>query len=217
MALTKTYIRLSGTRDVTDDLVSVGGNDYEMTFEEKVYDSRGVDTTQENTTYTATYSQSGSTLTITTTTTPSSTYPVVISFYFFLTDKEAAYEPLSITSGDVVEWRPLLTTTPRITQSIGDILEGELSVSSSAITFINDKTWLYLIDEKSSFYNQPMKIWTDYGNGSIEEVFTGKSTDFSVSPNIFSFTVKKQYRCPQWHLYPWRFKRGTIRSGRHPR
>ena len=193
MAGTKTYIRIAGKRDVTTDLVSVGGNDYEMEFPELVFNAEQVTTTAENTTTTRSFSQSGTTLTVTTTSAPSATLPIIISFYIFITDKIVSYEKTDIATGDVVEWQPWLSSSPKITQSIGDILEGKLIVSASGVSFINNKSLNYLMDESTSFFNQPLKIWADYGNGSIEDVFTGRTTNFVVGASQYQVKFKNDF------------------------
>jgi hypothetical protein len=189
MTLTRTYARLSATRNVTSELVLDSGLDYTMPFEWVVYkvEQRSVGATWINTSFT----QSSGTLSATFTFAPDSTHPVVIYFYIFMTDKFTAYEKDSITTGSVVEWKPWIQTSPSVTMSIRDVLEGQLDVSPSKFTFINEKSLLPLFDDKTSFYDKQAVIWVDFGEGSgIESFYNGRIVHMPVSSRSIAVQMK---------------------------
>ncbi len=191
MAIGKTYIRLEGSRDITDDLVLDTGLVYDLTFARKVYlIEQDISATSTPNWSSKSFTQTGSAVSVTLSYAPSSTYPVIVYFYLFLTDSTVAYEKLDITTGDVVEWLPLLLDSPSKTQDIGNAIEGKLSVSISDFTFINDKSIFDLIDDKTSFYNKTAKVWSNFGGSSIESFFQVKIAAFVVQTKTIKVSMR---------------------------
>lgn len=182
-------VRLKPARYVNDDLTLVSGLDYTMSFPYDVAD------VQENgSTVTYTYNESTEVLNVTLTGAPSSSNIVIVYYYIYYTGERVrtvGKNPESPTT-DLRDWEPRLKSTPQFSQSIENILNGVLSISSSSLTLINnDSEFEQYLTGNDSFYNKQVEIWQCLDDiTNIQKVFNGVVTGVNVDRKTVNIGLK---------------------------
>lgn len=125
--------------------------------------------------------------------TPSSSVVVVAYHYLFYTGSQFRVlgEDPETPLVNLREWEPRIDTPPTIDQSIQNILNGILSISSSSLSIINnDQDFEQYISDNDSFYNKKILIWQCLDStDNIKKIFSGKITSLSVSATRVVFNI----------------------------
>jgi hypothetical protein len=179
-------IKMNHIRDITDQLVLDSGSDWYI----EDYNLDPYIIVQSG--FFLTFGFTGTTLDVTTVYTPSDTNPVYAYHNAFLTNGTSKYldkfDPTGAIS-DVVEWEPLLLTTPTVSQSSNDIIEGQVSISSSgfSVSLLTDFAKYFGVDD--SFYHANISYWYGF-NDEYELFYEGIIEDHSLTSTKANFTVK---------------------------
>lgn len=188
-------IRIEPARYINDSLVSIGGGKYTITFKPNGTTPGIVSQVQENgvgltlTTGTPTagqYSYSETTGLLTVYSTPSSSNIICLFYYLFYTSgifRHATEDPEDSGTTDR-EWLPRLRNLPSFSFSMGNIINGQLTISSSSINLVNDNNeFQYYLTDNDSFYLKEIRVWScleDVEN--INMAFLGRVTEITLSP-----------------------------------
>ena len=182
-------VRMKPARYVNDDLALDSGLDYYMTFP---YDVADVKENGSSVTYT--YNETTQRLDITLTAAPSSTNVVIVYYYLYYTGEKfrtVGQNPESPTV-NLRDWEPRIDKSPTFSQSIENVLNGILSISSSNLTLINNNSeFEQYLTNKDSFYNKHVEIWHCLDSiSNIQKVFSGVITGLSVDRTSVKFALK---------------------------
>lgn len=191
--------RIEPARFVNDDLSLDSGTTYTMTFPfviSKVVE-QGVELTEVSSSpSTGEYSFNESTglLTVNLNSAVSSSNAVIVYYYLFYTIEKfrtIGVDPESPTT-DLKDWEPKIQSSPLIRQTIKNIVDGQLTISSSNLSIINDNgDFNQYLTVNDSFYNKKIKIWhclEDISN--IQKIFEGVITGVTVKRTIVNISVK---------------------------
>jgi len=189
--------RLKPAIDVTDDLDSLGGNLYSITFSDKRYvDSVVFDGTTVSSSVSSpssnnewSYDISTGLLTVYSTTTPSSTHPITAYYYLFFSNNPSAQYHLTPTdtSSELVCWEPRIEVNFSVKESISDILGGVLSYTATDLRISNiDQAYTPYLSRVNSFKRKDLDVWFDV-NGTITLMFAGLTNKFSSTKDRISF------------------------------
>lgn len=121
-------------------------------------------------------------------------YYALVDFEEFLTGGIERYYPRIPTgAGDNETWKPLVSSYPTFTQSIGDVSAGVFSISGSSFDVINEDNWAdkYLVGT-ATFYERDCDVWIGI-NDQLKKVFTGTISQVSVDKKIISFSVLDKF------------------------
>jgi len=129
-----------------------------------------------------TWSYDGNTLTIHSFEISATTNLVSAFHYLTFTDVQDIELPIDpILGGETTIWEDKLKTSPQITESISNVLQGVMTVASSSISLENSDQGLSpLFSVDDSFLNKEVLIWFDV-NGEKTKQFSGqiRTLDFT--------------------------------------
>lgn len=110
----------------------------------------------------------------------------------FLTGNITRYEQTTpATSGDVVEWKPLIDNYPLLSYSNENITSGIISINASTVSIINEDNFIgkYLAGN-ASLFNRELKIWLAINDQSTARlVFSGVIGAVSLSDGKASIQI----------------------------
>jgi len=193
-------VRIKPLTDVTDDLILDAGLDYYIIFDVAI----PVSVLENGSSKSFTYNSSTKRLDVTLADAPSSTNPVMVFWYLYITNSEAKYldgdDPTG-TISSVAEWLPRLSTPPVVSSKIGDIINSRISVTSSKISLNNSDRFyddLFKRDgdgeiNKNNIVNMETAVWFGFNN-VYDLVFFGIVTKFSFSDTSFNLVLKDNLR-----------------------
>jgi hypothetical protein len=97
------------------------------------------------------------------------------------TQKDAPRDPT--TAETSVPWLALVSSYPSVTMSIADITAGVFSISDTEIELINEGNWIAEYTSGSStLYRQEVKIWLCINDSSNSKlIFTGETASIAIS------------------------------------
>jgi hypothetical protein len=191
--------RIEPARFVNDDLSLDSGTTYTMTFPfviSKVVEQGTELTEVSSSPSTGEYSFNTSTnlLTVNLNNAVSSSNAVVVYYYLFYTIEKfrtIGSDPESPTV-DLQDWEPKIISSPNIKQTIKNVINGQLTISSSNLNIINDNgDFNQYLTVNDSFYNKKVQVWhclDDISN--IQKIFEGRITGLTVRRTQVSMNVK---------------------------
>lgn len=191
-------VRLEPARFVNDLLSLDSGTTYTMTFDYKISKvvEQGVKLTEVSSSpSTGEWSiDSNNLLTVNLNNAVSSSNAVVVYYYLFYTIEKfrvVGVNPESPTT-DLQEWEPKIIQSPDIKQTIKNIINGQLSLSSSGLQLVNDNgDFNQYLTTNDSFYNKKIEVWhclDDISN--IQKIFQGRIVSLNVRRVSVDLSVK---------------------------
>ena len=191
-------VRIEPARFVNDDLTLDSGTTYTMTFPftiSKVVEQGAELTEVSSSPSTGEYSFNSTTnvLTVNLNNAVSNSNAVVIYYYLFYTVEKfrvIGVNPENPTV-NLKEWEPKIISSPKIKQTIKNIINGQLSISSSVVQIINDnKDFNKYLTVNDSFYNKKIQVWHCLDSVlNIQKIFEGVINSISVTRTIVSLSV----------------------------
>jgi len=190
--------RLEPARFVNDLLSLDTGTTYTMNFNFKISKvvEQGVELTEVSSSpSTGEWSiDSDDLLTVNLNNAVSSSNAVVVFYYLFYTIEKfrvIGIDP-ETPSTDLQEWEPKIIKSPGIKQTIKNVINGQLSISSSVLSIINDNgDFNQYLTDNDSFYNKKVQVWhclDDIAN--IQKGFEGRVTALNVSRTRATLSIK---------------------------
>jgi hypothetical protein len=188
-------IRLEPARYVNDSLVLNAGL-YEMTFPyviSKIKANGTVLNKVSGTPLSGEFSYNETTKLLKVNSTPSSNNAIVVYYYLFYTgDRFRVFNenPDDLNSSPR-DYEPKLLRFPTFSQSVENIINGKLSLSSSSIQLImNNGDFMNYLGDNDSFYQKEIKAWLCLDSTSnIQKVFEGKIIDVKTTRNSITLRV----------------------------
>ena len=191
--------RIEPARYVNSGLTLTSGTTYTMTFP---YDISQVQETSVPLTKVTgiptvgqySYNETTKLLTVTLNAVISDTNPITVYYYIFYTTdrvRTIGRDP-EIPGADLRDWEPRLKGSPSFEQDIRNILDGIMSISSSALSLINNESeFEQYCSDNDSFYNKAVEIWHVLdGIDNIKKLFKGFITSLSVNRSSVRLSVK---------------------------
>lgn len=183
-------IRIVPRRVVNDDLVSIGGGKYTITFPYPIKAVKANATSLSLVTTVANpgeYSFDESTNLLTVYSTPSASNIIVVHYYLFYTGGRyrVVYEDPENTSTTLRNYQPKIKTNPTINNSIENVIVGNLAISSSSLGITNaDGEFQEYLTDDDSFYKSEIKIWLCIDSiDNIQKIYDGRVSSLSISPD----------------------------------
>jgi len=179
-------VRLEHARDITDTLVLDSGLVYDVaySFEPVRVEENGVSRI---------FTWDEVELSVNLIAAPSDANPVVVYTRIYLTNSEVKYLDEDDPTGaitNVREWIPFINSFPTASQNVGDLIEGQLSISSTNLTCINDNLFFNdYLEPDDSFFNRPVSIWFGLDN-NYDKVYEGKISGPTLSIDSIAFSFK---------------------------
>lgn len=191
-------VKIEPARYVNDLLSLDSGTTYTMTFSYKISKvvEQGVELTEVSSSpSTGEWSiDSNNLLTVNLNNAVSSSNAVVVFYYLFYTIEKfrvIGVDP-ETPNTDLQEWEPKIVRSPGIKQTIKNIINGQLSISSSTLEIINDNgDFNQYLTNDDSFYNKKIQVWhclEDTTN--IQKIFEGRVTNLSVARTRAIISIK---------------------------
>ena len=187
-------VRIRPSRHINSYLTSIGGGKYSATIQLVIssIEENGVALTRVSTTPNVgeyLFDEANSALTIY----PTNINNILIAHhYIFLTTTRfrVITEDPEDSNTTLRDWEPRLREGPRITQSIKNVIDGQLSISASNISIINgDQYFNQFLTDDDSFAQKEIKIWQYINNiSNVKMVFQG-TTGRNVSTNNDSVVI----------------------------
>ena len=181
-------IRIVPRRYVNDDLAAIGGGQYQMTFP---YFIQKVTANATELTKVTTIANPGewsfneSTKSLTVYSTPSANNSIIVWYYIFYTGgrHRVVTEDPENSSTTLRDWLPRIKTNPSIQSSIEDVIVGNLKISISSLTIINDQDEFQdFLTDNDSFNKAEVKIWLCLDSTTnIQKIYDGKIRDLTVT------------------------------------
>lgn len=173
--------RIVPRRTVNDDLVSIGGGQYQMTFPyfpQKALANETELTKVDVISGAGEWSYDEDTQLLTVYSTPSSSNFINIYYYLFYTGgrHKTITEDPEDTATAIRDWLPRIKSNPVIDSSVEDVIEGNLKVSLSRLIVINDQFEFqaYLTDN-DSFNKAEIKVWLALDDiENIQKIYDGR-------------------------------------------
>ena len=190
--------RIEPARYVNDLLVLDSGTTYTMTFIYKISKvlEQGVELTEVSSSPSAgEWSiDSSNLLTVNLNNAVSSSNAVVVFYYLFYTIEKfrvIGVDP-ETPNADLQEWEPKIIKSPKIKQTIKNVINGKLSISSSSLQLINDNgEFNQYLSNEDSFYNKEVKIWHCLDSiSNIQKIYEGRVTSLSVNRTTATLSIK---------------------------
>ena len=192
-------IKIEPARYINDDLAIVSGTEYTMTFPFQLSRvlEQGVELTEVSSSPSAgqySFNTTTKLLTVHLNAVISSTNSV-IGFYdlFYTIEKfRVLGSNPEVPGTDLREWEPKIKSSPRIKQTIKNIIAGQLSISSSSLSIINDNgDFDQYTSNNDSFYNKRVQIWHVLDNiSNIQKIFEGQITSLSVNRTVATLNIQ---------------------------
>jgi hypothetical protein len=192
-------IRLVPRRVVNSNLVSIGGGKYQATFNYPISSVMANDVSLTKVTTVLNpgeYSYDETTKALIVYSTPSASNIIVVNYYVFLTG--GRYRVLNENPEDVNtplrDWIPRIKTNPEISNSIENVIQGNLQISLSGMTIINDENEFedYLTAD-DSFNLCEAKIWLCLdGVENIQKIYNGRVAGIGLSGNTVQLQFEDQ-------------------------
>lgn len=200
-SIRKNYlVRMNPARDVTDSLTPSGSNKWSCTIDLAVnmVTLNGVKMASSiivNSAGKYNYNSITKLLTIYSGEVPGENCVVIVYHYLFFTNDFFRYisqDPISISFSQLREWQPRLIGNPSFSQTVENIIQGNLSISSSTIQLKNHDNFLKdYLGMNDSFYNKPIEVWLMLdGASNIKKIFEGVMTEISTDSDSATFQVK---------------------------
>lgn len=187
-------VRLEPGRYANDDLVSIGGGKYTLTFKPDTVNPGIISKVQANgvnqnkiavVANPTDWSYSETTGLLTIYSTPSSSNIIVIFYYLFYTgDKfQYTYETPDDNTTTRREWIPRLKSYPSLSSTMENAITGQISISSSSLVLINNSfEFQYYLSSKDTFSRKSISIWNCIDDvGNVQKVYQGTIVDLSLS------------------------------------
>ncbi len=200
----KTYlVRIRPGVDLTSKLVTISANTYRTYLPGYLISAvllNGVDlakTTGTPTNGQYRFIEDSGELTICSTSAPSSDN-VFIAFHSLLFTNDIyryILEEPTDPASPLREWQPRLTNQLSFSQSIENIIEGILSISSSNINLKNQDGYLQqFLTKEDSFFNKAVEVWLslspDVETDSFKKIFEGIVTEIRINDGEVSLSVQ---------------------------
>lgn len=192
-------VRIVPRRVVNSLLASIGGGKYQCTFNgaiSKVTSNATQLTKVTTVTNPSEWSHDESTGIFTVYSTPSASNIVVLHYFLFYTG--GRYRVLSEDPENAAttlrDWTPRIKTNPDISNSIQDVIQGNLQISLSSMTIINDQNEFedHLTDN-DSFNLCEAKVWLCLDSfENIQKIYNGRVSGISLSGNLVTFQFEDQ-------------------------
>lgn len=190
--------RVEPARFVNDLLTLDTGTTYTMTFNYKI--SKVVEQGTELTEVSSSPStgewsiDSNNLLTVNLNNAVSSTNAVVVYYYLFYTIEKfrvIGVDP-ETPATDLQEWEPKIIKSPNIKQSIKNVIDGKLSISSSNLEIVNNNgDFNQYLTNDDSFYNKTIKVWHCLDDTTnIQKIFEGKIVSVSVRRTAVNLSIR---------------------------
>lgn len=124
---------------------------------------------------------------------PSETNAIFIHFYLFFTSgKTLHHEDPEDTGTTLRDWEPRLFPFS-VTNSIENILNGVVSASASSITVANNDRYMNVfLNKRYSFYNRDMRAW-QVVNNEIQKLFVGISKGLDLNEDSVTIAVEDSF------------------------
>lgn len=136
-------------------------------------------------------SQTNDVVTITTTTTPSSTNPVIVTYILYIA-RNYTRQPDPELGGSNLVWLPRLVNDVSYNESIKNITDGLLTLSSTNIVLNNaDGFFNDLTNQNNNILGQPVRVWFQSESvASLVSVFKGDGALVQAAENSVSIGVR---------------------------
>ena len=128
----------------------------------------------------------------------SDTNVIVLTHYLFYTSYKTlfTYENPHNGTGDIVKWKPNLLNFPSVNQTISNVTQGKITLSSSNVTIENtDNDFNQYCGIEDSFFNRPIDVWLTTKKPTSERnykrLFTGTISKLNVGTTV-SISMRDQ-------------------------
>ena len=191
-------VRIEPARYVNDDLSSIGGGQYEMTFSYPIakVEENGTALTSVTSGLSSgeyLYDETTNTLQVHPGSAPSSTNAIVVFYYLFYTGGRfrVVSEDPENTNTTSRDWLPRIQRNPEIKSSVKDVVNGFLNISSSSLVIINDlQEFNQYMTINDSFNQKDIKIWLCLNSSdNIQKIYDGKIINVGLTRNKVTFKI----------------------------
>jgi hypothetical protein len=194
-SLRTALVRITGGRDVTNDLVFSTPN-YIITFDYPVKSvSHGITELSRVSTVSGndqfSYNETTKVLTLRV---ASLDNEIIVEYYtFFCSDQGVNhYETPTDNTTTVREWQPRIANDIHIKNSVENIYQGIFSISQITVSISNNDSYMqqFFPDNLSSFSNKGCEVWFFIDTvDNIQKVYDGRIKSVSFSESTVNFTV----------------------------
>jgi hypothetical protein len=193
-------IRIVPRRWINDDLTLISGTRYNTTW---AYPIQKVMANDTELTLTSTASSSDeyaydeTTGELIVNSVPSSTNQIVVYYYVFYTSGQVRVitEDPENTATSLRDWEPLVITSPSVSQSQENIIEGFFSISASNLVLSNAENQIQnYLTANDSWNKAEVEIWLTLDNvENIQKIFKGKVVSVSISENRANINIDDDF------------------------
>lgn len=195
------FVRISPGIDLTDKLLNAGANTYQATLPGYIVHNilfNGVSLTEvtdvPNAHMEYSFNRSTGLLVIYSTIAPSADNVFVGFHYLFFTNDIFRYhwEQPNDPAAPVVEWSPRLLNDLSFAQTIENVIEGVLSISSSSINLKNQDAFLQdYLTIHDSFFNKQIEVWLALDEDvNAKKIYEGIITDLRIKDGTAILSVQ---------------------------
>lgn len=190
--------KITPARYIGDDLASIGGGIYETSWSYDIerIERNGQILTEDSVAPTVNdhWFWDGSNLQVKLAAAPSASNVIVVFYNLYYSSNAnytIAYKDPEATSGEQTIWEPRLQNSPKVKQTVKNIITGTITSSISQLNIVNtDHVFEQYLTDNDSFFEKSVSIWSIInGTENIQKLFFGKITKISLSENTVSLTL----------------------------
>lgn len=194
-------VRLTPKYYIVDDLADQGGGVYEATFSLPIakVQRNGTDLTEVTTVSSNdewSHDEDTNTFQVQLASAPSSTNVIIVFFYLFYTESifRVVNEDPEDTTTTLRDWQAKIESSPSVAQTVEEVENGFLSISSTSMSIINESGDFYsYLGDNYSFYNAICDIWVCLDStDNIQKLFKGIVSKLSINDRRITFTIEDQ-------------------------